>query len=195
MATNVVRQLDRDELEAGLDGILRSPTVEGTVELIVRRPAEGEREVLEEAALDLDDGLVGDSWRLRGSSRMPDHSPNPAAQLTLMNARVIDLVAAGARERWALAGDQLYVDLELSVANLPAGTRLALGTAVIEVTAEPHTGCAKFHARFGGDAHRFVNTKTHRHLRLRGLNAKVVEAGTVRSGDTLRKLPDGVVAV
>jgi MOSC domain-containing protein YiiM len=105
-----------------------------------------------------------------------------------MGARVVDLVAAGDRERWALAGDQLYVDLDLSVANLPPGTRLALGTAVIEVTAEPHTGCEKFVSRFGANAHTFVNTKAHRHLRLRGLNAKVVEAGTVRAGDAIRKL-------
>jgi MOSC domain-containing protein YiiM len=109
-------------------------------------------------------------------------------QLTLMSARVVDLVAAGAKERWALAGDQIYVDLDISVENLPAGTRLALGAAVIEVTPEPHTGCAKFHARFGADAHRFVNAKQHRHLRLRGLNAKVVEGGTVAPGDTIRKL-------
>jgi MOSC domain-containing protein YiiM len=119
---------------------------------------------------------------------MPDGAANPDAQLTLMSARVVDLVAAGSRERWALAGDQLYVDYDISVANLPPGTRLALGSAVIEVTPEPHTGCAKFHARFGADAHRFVNTKTHRHLRLRGLNAKVIEPGTVATGDEIRKL-------
>ena len=117
-----------------------------------------------------------------------DGSSHPDMQLNVMSARAVDLVAAGDRERWALAGDQLYVDLDLSEENLPPGTRLALGTAVIEVTAEPHTGCAKFHARFGGDAHRFVNTKQHRHLRLRGLNAKVVEPGTVRHGDAIRKL-------
>ena len=105
-----------------------------------------------------------------------------------MNARVVDLVAAGDRQRWALAGDQIYVDLDISEENLPAGTRLALGSAVIEVTPEPHTGCVKFSSRFGNAAHRFVNTKTHRHLRLRGLNAKVVEPGTVSTGDTIRKL-------
>jgi MOSC domain-containing protein YiiM len=188
MATPAVTHLSTEELEAGLDEILRSPADEGTVELIVRRPAEGEREVLAEAELDLSEGLVGDNWRARGSRRMPDGSANPDAQLTLMNARTVDLVAAGDRERWALAGDQLYVDLDISHENLPAGTRLAIGSAVIEVTAEPHTGCAKFHARFGGDAHRFVNTKTHRHLRLRGLNAKIVQPGTVSRGDAIRKL-------
>ena len=188
MATDVARHPTAEELEAGLDEIRSAPTDEGVVELLVRRPAENVREVLQRGMLDLDEGLVGDNWRARGSRRMPDRSANPDAQLTLMAARVVDLVAAGDRERWALAGDQLYVDLDLSEANLPPGTRLALGTAVIEVTAEPHTGCAKFVARFGKDAHRFVNTKQHRHLRLRGLNAKVVEPGTVATGDAIRKL-------
>jgi MOSC domain-containing protein YiiM len=160
----------------------------GTVELIVRRPAENEREVLEEGRLELVEGLVGDMWRVRGSKRTADGSAHPDMQLTVMNARVTDLVAAGERERWALAGDQLYVDLDLSEANLPPGARLALGPAVLEVTDQPHTGCAKFSARFGAAAHTFVNTKAHRHLRLRGLNAKVVVPGTVRTGETIRKL-------
>jgi len=188
MATDVAKHLSTEELEAGLDEIRRAPASEGVVALIVRRPAEGEREVLAEGVLDLDEGLVGDMWRGRGSKRTPDGSAHPDMQLTLMSARVVDLVAAGDRERWALAGDQLYVDFDISEANLPAGTRLGLGTAVIEVTAEPHTGCAKFHARFGGDAHRFVNTKMHRQLRLRGLNARVIQPGTVSTGDTIRKL-------
>lgn len=188
MATDVARHLTTKELEAGLDEIRRAPTGEGTVELIVRRPVENEREVLVEGRLDPTEGLVGDMWIRRGSKRTPDGSAHPDMQLTLMSARVVDLVAAGDRERWALAGDQLYVDFDISAENLPAGTRLEVGSAVIEVTPEPHTGCAKFHARFGGDAHRFVNTQQHRHLRLRGLNAKVVEAGTVAAGDTIRKL-------
>jgi len=183
-----VVQLTREELEAGLAEILRAPSAEGVVELVVRRPAVDEREVLERATLDLVEGLVGDTWSVRGSKRTADGSAHPDMQLNLMSARVVDLVAGGDRERWALAGDQLYVDLDLSEANLPPGTRLAVGSAVIEMTAEPHTGCAKFSARFGGDAHTFVNTRQHRHLRLRGLNAKVVEPGTVRSGDAIRKL-------
>ena len=188
MATDVVRHLATEELEAGLDEIRRAPRDDGRVELIVRRPAEEERELLTEATLDPEDGLVGDMWRVRGSKRTPDGSAHPDMQLTLMNARVTDLVAGGDRDRWALAGDQIYVDLDISVENLPPGTRLVLGTALIEVTAEPHTGCAKFAARFGGDAHRFVNVKTHRHLRLRGVNAKVVRPGTVATGDSIRKL-------
>ena len=188
MATRVARHLTTEELEAGLPEILRAPKDAGVVELIVRRPAEGEREVLQEGSLDLAEGLVGDNWRVRGSKRSADGLGHPDMQLNVMSVRVVDLVAAGERERWALAGDQLYVDLDLSEANLPPGTRLALGSAVIEVTEQPHTGCVKFSARFGVDAHRFVNTSAHRHLRLRGLNAKVVEPGTVRSGDAIRKL-------
>jgi MOSC domain-containing protein YiiM len=167
------------ELEAGLEEIRRSPTVSGTVELIVRRPAENEREVLEEGALDVEQGLVGDRWAT-GSAK-------PGTQITLINARVIELLA-GSRDRWPLAGDQLYVDLDLGVDNLPPGTRLAVGSAVLEITAEPHTGCAKFTARFGSDAIRFVNGADGRPLRLRGVNARVVEAGTVARGDTVSKI-------
>jgi len=176
-----------DELTAGLDDILRSPAAQGTLELIVRRPAEDEREVLEEGMLDLEEGLVGDMWRRRGSRRRPDGSANPDAQLTLMNARTAELVA-GSRERWPLAGDQLYVDLDLSVENLAAGTRLAVGEAVIEVTAEPHTGCAKFSARFGSEAVKFVNKSPGRELRLRGVNTRVVAPGAIRVGDAIARL-------
>jgi hypothetical protein len=188
MTTQAARHLTMDELEARLEEILSAPRAVGSVELIVRRPAVDEREVLEEGTLDLVEGLVGDTWSVRGSKRTADGSSHPDMQLNVMSARVVDLVAGGERERWALAGDQLFVDLDLSEEHLPAGTRLALGSAVIEVTEQPHTGCAKFSARFGGDAHRFVNTKQHRHLRLRGLNAKVVVPGTVRAGDEIRTL-------
>jgi hypothetical protein len=176
-----------DELQAGLDRIRRSPSTDGTVELIVRRPAVDEREVVDEAELDVVAGLVGDTWLERGSRATEDGSANPKAQLTLMNARLAELVA-GTRGRWQLAGDQLYVDLDLSKENLPPGTRLALGTAVIEATGEPHTGCAKFSARFGSDALRFINSPQGRALQLRGINARVVTAGRVRRGDAIRKL-------
>jgi MOSC domain-containing protein YiiM len=105
-----------------------------------------------------------------------------------MNARVIALIAQD-EDRWPLAGDQLFVDLDLSKTNLPAGTRLALGSAVIEVTAEPHTGCRKFVDRFGLDAMQFVNSEAGRRLQLRGINAKVVQGGTIRVGDLVRKIP------
>jgi hypothetical protein len=184
----LVAHLETEELKAGLPEILLSPADEGTVELIVRRPIVDERELLEEAELDLERGLVGDDWYARGSKSTGDGSSNRDAQLTLANARAVDLVAAGDRGRWALAGDQFYVDFDISEANLPAGTRLALGTAVIEVSELPHDGCVKFSARFGNAAHRFVNTKEHRHLNLRGINARVVQPGTVRRGDAIRKL-------
>jgi MOSC domain-containing protein YiiM len=176
-----------DELATGLGQILRSPTAAGTVELIVRRPAEDAREVLDEGMLDLDEGLVGDAWHEQGSGRTPDGSATRDTQLTLMNARAIDLIA-GSRERWPLAGDQLYVDLDLSFENLPAGTQLAVGEAVVEVTAEPHTGCAKFGARFGAAAVTFVNKPPGRGLRLRGVNTRIVTPGAVRVGDAITKL-------
>jgi hypothetical protein len=171
-----------------LDEVRQSPSEEGSVELIVRRPAPLEREVVEEAELDLTEGLVGDCWRTRGSSRTPDGSANLDAQLTLMNARAAALLA-GAREKWPLAGDQLYVDFDLSPASVPPGTRLELGSAVIEVTAAPHTGCGKFLKRFGIDAQKLVNSVEGRELNLRGINAKIVTPGTVRAGDPIRRVP------
>jgi hypothetical protein len=177
---------DLATLTAALDQILASPKDDGRIDLIVRRPTVEERETVTEATLDTDEGLVGDCWRARGSSSTPDGSANPKAQLTLMNARVAALVAV-TPDRIPLAGDQFYVDLDLPAANVPAGTRLALGSAVIEVSDEPHMGCRKFFDRFGNDAHRFVNSKEDRDLHLRGINAFVVTGGTVRAGDTIRK--------
>ena len=182
-----VRHLTAEELAAGLAEIKRAPRDSGVLELIVRRPAVDEREVLEEGVLDLSAGLVGDTWPVRPSSRTPDGSAHPEMQLNVMNARVIALLARE-RGRWPLAGDQLYLDMDLSAENLPAGTRLAVGTAVIEITAQPHTGCKKFAARFGVEALKFVNSPEGKQLRLRGLNARVVEPGVVRVGETARKL-------
>jgi hypothetical protein len=173
-------------LEAGVDGVRAAPADGGRLEMVVCRPAPGEREVLDEASLDRVVGLVGDTWKSRGSRRTPDGSANPDMQLTLMSARAAELVV-GSRDRWPLAGDQLYVDLDLSTANLPAGTRLAIGSAVVEVTAAPHTGCQKFAQRFGLDAARFVNSEVGRALNLRGINARVVVDGTIRPGDAVRK--------
>jgi hypothetical protein len=176
-----------EELEAGLDHVRAAPAVSGTVELIVSRPALGQREILEVGHLDPSVGLVGDTWDQRASKRTADGSPHPDMQLNLINARMSALLADGVDER-ALAGDQLHVDLDLSEDNVPPGTRLALGTAVIEVTDQPHRGCAKFVERFGKDAMRLVNSPVGRSLHLRGINAKVVQAGSVRSGDRVTKL-------
>jgi hypothetical protein len=184
---SAVRHLTMVELEAGLAEIRRSPKDEGTLALIVRRPAVDAREVLTEGELRLDEGLVGDSWRTRGSSRTEDGAAQPDMQLNVMNARVIALVAQ-ARERWPLAGDQLFIDLDLSAENLPAGTRLAVGAAVIEVSPQPHTGCKKFVARFGLEAMQFVNSPLGRQLHLRGINAKVVQPGMIRVGDVVKKV-------
>jgi len=169
------------DLAEGLDHVRAAPRDEGTVELIVRRPEVEERELLDEGELDPAQGLVGDCWGRRGKR------PNAGAQLTLMNARAAQLVA-GTRDRWALAGDQLYVDLDLSAANLPPGTRLAVGSAVVEVSGVPHLGCEKFTRRFGAEARAFVNSPEGVALNLRGLNTRIVEAGTVRVGDVVRKL-------
>ena len=178
---------DLATLEAGRDQILASPKDDGRVDLIVRRPAVDERETVTEATLDTTEGLVGDCWRARGSGSTADGSANPKAQLTLMNARVAALVAV-TPDRIPLAGDQFFVDFDLTAANVPPGTRLALGEAVIEVSDEPHMGCRKFFDRFGNDAHRFVNSKEDRELHFRGINAFVVTGGTVRAGDTISKV-------
>jgi hypothetical protein len=181
------RHLTTAELEAGLDHIRQAPADHGVLEMIVRRPAPDLREVLAEGELDLTVGLVGDTWQMRGSSRTEDGSSHPDMQLNLMNARAVQLVAQD-QARWPLAGDQLFVDLDLSNANLPPGTRLAIGSAVVEVTDQPHNGCKKFVARFGLDAMLFVNSEVGKQLHLRGINAKVVQPGTVRTGDRVSKV-------
>ena len=153
-----IRHLTTHELEAGLDHVRAAPADRGRVELLVLRPALGERETPNEVHLDVVEGVVGDNWRVRGSSRTPDGSANPEAQITVMNVRLAQLVAAGADDRRKLAGDQIYADLDLSLENLPAGSRLRIGSAIIEISAHPHTGCEQFVERFGREAMRFVNS-------------------------------------
>jgi hypothetical protein len=187
MMTTTIRQLTMAELEAGLEEIQGSPANDGVLEMIVCRPSTGVREELAEAELDPAAGLVGDTWSKRGSRRTADGAAHPDMQINVMNARAAALVAQH-RSRWALAGDQLFVDLDLSEANVPAGTRLAIGSAVIEITAEPHTGCGKFADRFGAEAAAFVNAARHRDLHLRGVNARVVRRGTIRAGDRVAKI-------
>ena len=176
------------ELTAGLDAIRAAPVDGGLLEMIVCRPEPEQRTLLDVGELSLEEGLVGDSWRSRGSRHTPDGSAELPRQLTIMSARAIALFA-GDRTRWPLAGDQLYVDLDISEDNLPAGTLLRLGSATVEVSVEPHTGCAKFRDRFGVDASRLLNTPEGRKLRLRGLNARVVEAGTIRTGEPVHRVP------
>jgi MOSC domain-containing protein YiiM len=170
-----------EELWADLDHVRAAPRDEGTLELIATRPAVGEREVVDEAELDAAHGVIGDSWSRRGKR------PNPKAQVAIMSARAAAVIA-GERERWALAGDQLYVDLDISAANVPPGTRLAIGTAILEVSDLPHLGCGKFTARYGADARDLVNSEEGVALNLRGINTRIVQSGTVRRGDAVRKL-------
>jgi len=182
-----VEYLSMTELEAGLDYVRQTPKDNGTLKMIVRRPDVDQREMLSEGTLDLQEGLVGDTWNVRVSNHSKDSQPNLYAQITVMNARATALLAQS-EERWALAGDQLYVDFDLSEENIPPGTRLAIGSAVIEVSAEPHSGCKKFSARFGVEAMKFVNSPEGKRLHLRGINTKVIQAGTIRVGDIVRKI-------
>ena len=183
----MAKHLTMAELEAGLVAVSPSPKDSGRLELIVRRPAVGRREILDEGDLDLAVGLAGDTWHQRPSSRTADRSPHPEMQLTVMNSRVIDLIA-GDRARWPLAGDQLYIDLDLSADNLTPGTQLAIGAAVIEVTGQPHTGCDRFASQFGVEAMKFVNSASGRSLNLRGINARVRVPGRIRAGDLAVKV-------
>ena len=176
-----------EELEASLAHVRDAPSDGGELQLIVRRPREDEREILDEGDLDLEVGLVGDDWLARGDPSQEDGRAHPLAQVTIMNSRVLE-VMAGPVDRWPLAGDQLYVDLDLSEENLPAGTRLSMGEALLEVSAKPHTGCSKFTQRFGLAAMRWVNSETGMRLRLRGINTRVLKPGTIRVGDRVSKV-------
>jgi MOSC domain-containing protein YiiM len=177
-----------DVLEAALALIRAAPRDVGVVELIARRPQHGVREILDEATLDPAAGLVGDNWIHRPCRHTTDGSPDHERQITLIGARACRAFAGDDPAAWALAGDQLYVELDLSSANLPAGARLAIGEAIVVVTAPPHTGCAKFSARFGSDAIRWANSPDGRALNLRGIHGRVERGGTVRRGDRIAKL-------
>jgi hypothetical protein len=184
---NALHEPTMAELQAGLEKVRQSPKDQGRLEMIVRRPKVNAREVLAEGMLDHAEGLVGDGWRLRLSPPAAGASPDTDTQIAVINTRLITLVAQ-TKERWALAGDQLFLDMDLSAANLPPGARLSLGDAVVEVTDQPHTGCRKFVARYGADAMRFVNSEVGIQLRLRGMYVKVVQPGTIRVGDIARKI-------
>jgi hypothetical protein len=176
---------DRD-FTAHTEAVLASPPDSAPIELIVCRPDRDRRDVLDEARLDPVEGLVGDGWLARGSRSTPDGSADPLSQLTIMNTRVLAAIEPD-RSRWPLAGDQVYADLDLSADNLPAGARLRVGEALVEVTERPHTGCAKFASRFGLDALRWISNPAGRAARMRGMYVRVVEGGAVRVGDLIRK--------
>ncbi|WP_146448056.1 MOSC domain-containing protein [Bythopirellula polymerisocia] len=177
--------LTLDEMESQLDFIRQSPDDDGVLEMIVCRPDVDQRQMLFEAEVDPARGLLGDSWLARGDYKGgPAH---PDTQINIMNSHVISLLAQD-RERWQLAGDQLYVDFDLSDENLPVGSQLAIGSAVLEVTSEPHTGCKKFAQRYGPAATKFVNSPEGKRLHLRGINARIIKAGTIRTGDAIKKV-------
>lgn len=177
----------RAALAAGLSEILASPSDAGPVSAIVVRPAHGERRELERCEMSRALGMHGDHWSRGCWKSTPEGLPDPDVQICLMNARCLALIAGG-RDRWALAGDNLIVDLDLSPDNLAPGQRLRLGSAEIEITAVPHLGCAAFIERYGRDACVFVNTGEGRRLRLRGVYARVRRDGLVSVGDRVRKI-------
>jgi MOSC domain-containing protein YiiM len=182
-----VPYLSMTELEAGMDHIRHAPKDQGILKLIVRRPNVDEREVLMEGELNTEEGLVGDTWKVRVNVHARDGLANLNKQITIMNARATALLAQS-EERWPLAGDQLYVDLNLSDDNLPPGTQLAIGSAIVQVSPDPHTGCNKFSSRFGLEALKFVNSPEGKRLHLRGINTRVIQAGVIKVGDAVRKL-------
>jgi hypothetical protein len=187
-ATVIERLPDRKrDFTPALPAVEAAPRDHGTLHAIVRRPERDRREVVARAVLDLETGLEGDDWIVRGSSSMPDGRANPDSQLTIMSVRVLAAIEPD-ESRWALAGDQLLVDLDLSVANLPAGARIRVGETELVISETPHTGCAKFSARFGSDALRWINSPLGRDLRMRGVNARVARGGAVQVGDIIRKV-------
>src|SRR5215211_3770573 len=184
---STVKHLTMQQLEAALDHLRGAPKDDGVLQLIVRRPQIDDREVIEEAELDPVLGLIGDSWSRRGSSKSVDGGPHPEMQINIMNSRVTALVAQELA-RWPLAGDQLYIDMDLGHENLPPRSRIAIGSVVLEVSALPHTGCIKFVSRFGAEAMQFVNSPLGKKLCLRGINAKIIQGGIVKVDQTARKI-------
>jgi hypothetical protein len=174
----------RESLDPHLSALRALGTEEGTLELIVVRPTEGERELAETAELTIEEGLVGDRWQPRFDE---NGAPMRETQLTIASTRLLELIAEP--DRWPLSGDNLLVDMGLDMESLPVGSRLAIGdTVVVQISEVPHTGCAKFSARFGSDALRFINSPEGRELRLRGVNAHVIVPGTIATGDAVRRI-------
>ena len=189
-AQHVPYHRPRAEIERAAAAKFSTPTEDGVVEKIICRPERYDRRILDQGVLEVARGLLGDTWEARGATSTPDGRADPLRQVTLMNSRALASVA-GERDRWQLAGDQLIVDLDLSMDSLPAGTRLQIGEAVAEVTEPPHTGCAKFAGRFGADALAWVSGGAGRRQRRRGMHVRVLASGIVRPGDSIRKLAEG----
>lgn len=183
----MLKQLPITELELGIDEIKESPKDNGLIEMIVRRPETETREIINSCEISLVNGLEGDNWKARGSSSTPDNSADPEAQITLMNSRVIQLLS-GDKENWQWAGDQFFVDMDLGIENLPPHSRIQIGSVILEISATPHTGCKKFSGRFGVEALAFISTPLGKSLRMRGVNAKVIQAGQIKVGDVIRKV-------
>lgn len=181
------RHLTLAELQAGLPDILASPPDEGVLRGIVIRTGKGERRELESCQISLAGGVHGDRWAKGCWMKTEDGQPHPDVQICIMNARCIDLIAQE-RGNWAPAGDNLFVDMDLASTNLPAGSRLAIGSAMIEITAIPHDGCGPFARRYGRDARQFVNSPEGKQNRLRGVYARVLQDGEISIGDRVIKL-------
>ncbi len=181
------RHKTMEELRAGLPDILASPADGGEVKAVVIRPASGQRTEVPSCEVSLAGGMHGDHWAKGCWKTTADGRPHPDVQICMMNSRCIDLVA-GERSNWAQAGDNLFVDMDFSPENLPPGQRLAVGSAVLEITDTPHKGCQAFIDRYGRDACVFVNVGDGAKYNLRGIYARVVDAGTISVGDRMRKL-------
>jgi hypothetical protein len=182
----MARHLRLEELREGLDEIRQSPKDQGILKAIVIRPETDARVSLQRCELSAELGAHGDNWAKGCWMSLPDGRPHPDVQVAIMNARTIALIAQE-EARWPLAGDNLLMDLDLSADNLPPGTLLSVGSALLEITAVPHKGCKKFAERFGVDATRFVNARDSLQLHLRGIYARIVEPGIVAVGDTVTK--------
>ena len=181
------RHLNREELQAGLPHILASPDDDGVLEAIVVRPVSEERREVTQCRLTLAGGVESDHWANGCWKSTESGDPHPDVQICIMNARCIGLIAQE-RENWAPAGDNLFIDMNLTPDNMPPGQRIAVGSVILEITDTPHKGCAKFIRRYGRDACVFVNTGDGDRYKLRGIYARVVQDGTVRTGDRVRKI-------
>jgi hypothetical protein len=178
--------LSLEELQSHLDSIKQSPQDDGILKAIVIRPVSNERVGMESSVVTPDGGVHGDRWAKQAWLNLPEEELEPKAQITVMNSRAAEVIARN-RARWPLAGDNLYVDLDLSEDNLQAGQQLSIGSAVFEITPQPHNGCGKFEQRFGAEALKWVNSEEGKHHHLRGIYIKVVKAGVINVDDTITK--------